>query len=98
MRCRAVLLKSTGLTSEQVGEQTDMTHISVNSWVKRFETEGIKGLETRPGETLWRILKGKLLRPADYCSTYSLLYATNRALAALGSELNINFAMRLSIN
>ncbi|WP_245206970.1 hypothetical protein [Barnesiella sp. WM24] len=49
MRCRAVLQKSTGLTSEQVGEQTDMTHISVNSRVKRFETEGIKGLETRPG-------------------------------------------------
>ena len=42
-------------------------------------------------ETLWRILKGKWLRPADYCSTDSLLYATNRALAALGSELNINF-------
>lgn len=49
MRCRAVLLKSTGLTSEQAGEQTDMPHISVNSWVKRFEAEGIKGLETRPG-------------------------------------------------
>lgn len=49
MRCRAVLLKSIGLTSEQVGEQTEMTHISVNSWVKRFEAEGIKGLETRPG-------------------------------------------------
>ncbi|TFU92094.1 hypothetical protein E4T81_13355 [Barnesiella sp. WM24] len=43
-------------------------------------------------ETLWRILKGKWLRPADYCSTDSMLYATNRALAALGSELNINFA------
>lgn len=43
-------------------------------------------------ETLWRILKGKWLRPADYCSTDSLLYATNRALAAIGSELNINFA------
>ena len=26
-----------------------MPHISVNSRVKRFETEGIKGLETRPG-------------------------------------------------
>ena len=50
MRCRAVLLKSTGLTSEQVGEQTDMTHISVNSWVKRFETEWIKGLEHVPAE------------------------------------------------
>ena len=43
-------------------------------------------------ETLWRILKGKWLRPMDYISTDSLLYATNRVLAALGSELNINFA------
>ena len=43
-------------------------------------------------ETLWRILKGKWLRPVDYCSKDSLLYATNRALAALGTELNINFA------
>ena len=42
-------------------------------------------------ETLWRILKGKWIRPADYVSTDSLLYATNRALAALGSELHINF-------
>lgn len=43
-------------------------------------------------ETLWRILKGKWLRPADYLSTDSLLYATNRALAAVGTELCINFA------
>ena len=49
MRCRTVLLKSQGLTSKEIGLQTDMTHISVNSWVKRFETEGISGLETRPG-------------------------------------------------
>lgn len=48
MHCRAVLLKSTGLTSEQVSLQTEMTNITVNSWVKRFETEGIRGLETRP--------------------------------------------------
>lgn len=43
-------------------------------------------------ETLWRILKGKWLRPVDYLSTDSLLYATDRALAAIGAELKINFA------
>ena len=42
-------------------------------------------------ETLWRILKGKRLRPVDYLSTDALLYATNRALAAIGSGLRINF-------
>jgi hypothetical protein len=50
MRCRALLLKSEGLSSVQVGHQTEMTAQSVNSWVKRFETEGIKGLHTRPGQ------------------------------------------------
>jgi transposase len=50
MRCRAVLLKSEDLSSTRVGEQTEMTAQSVNSWVKRFETEGIKGLRTRPGQ------------------------------------------------
>ena len=49
MRCRAILLKAKGLTAKGVGVQTEMTHISVNSWVKRYETEGINELETRPG-------------------------------------------------
>lgn len=43
-------------------------------------------------ETLWRILKGKWLRIGDYFSTDTLFYATNRALAAVGAELYINFA------
>ena len=42
-------------------------------------------------ETLWRILKGKWLRPVDNLYTDTLLYATNRALAAIGSGLKINF-------
>jgi transposase len=50
MRCRAVLLKSEGLSSVRVGEETEMSARSVNGWVKRFETEGIKGLHTRPGQ------------------------------------------------
>ena len=42
-------------------------------------------------KTLWCILKGKWLRPVDYLYTDALLYATNRALAAIGSGLKINF-------
>jgi putative transposase len=37
MRCRCVLLKSEGLSSARVGEQTEMTAQSVNGWVKQFE-------------------------------------------------------------
>ena len=49
MRCRAVLLKSSGLSSNQIGLQTEMSHVSVNFWVKLFIQEGISGLQTRPG-------------------------------------------------
>ena len=40
-------------------------------------------------ETLWRILKGKWIRPQDYESSDSLFYAADRALAALGTSLFI---------
>jgi transposase len=50
MRCRAVILKSEGLSSVRIGEQTEMSAQSVNGWVKRFESEGIKGLYTRTGQ------------------------------------------------
>lgn len=49
MRCRAVLLKSDGLPSVKAGEQTEMSLVSVNAWVKRFLREGITGLQTREG-------------------------------------------------
>ena len=49
MRCKAVLLKSEGLSSEAIGKIVEMTHISVNNWVKRYLLEGISGLETRKG-------------------------------------------------
>ncbi len=43
-------------------------------------------------ETLWRILKGKWIRPQDYVCTDTLFYTTNRALAVLGNGLFINYA------
>ena len=41
-------------------------------------------------ETLWRMLKGKWIRPQDYESTDSLFYATDSALAAVGTMLFVN--------
>lgn len=43
-------------------------------------------------ETLWRILKGKWIRPLDYLSTDTLFYTANRALAQIGKGLNINYS------
>ena len=48
-RCQVVLLKAAGRTSDDVGAVVGLCHVSVNSWVKRYNTEGIRGLETKPG-------------------------------------------------
>jgi transposase len=42
-------------------------------------------------ETLWRIMKGKWLRPQDYTCDQTLFYAINRALAEIGRGLRINY-------
>jgi transposase len=43
-------------------------------------------------ETLWRVMKGKWLRPQDYGSSQQLFYATDRCLAAVGKTASINFS------
>lgn len=45
-------------------------------------------------ETLWRMLKGQWIQPADYVSTDNLFYAVNRGLAGLGKFHFINFSKR----
>lgn len=43
------LSKSKAHPSTKAGEQTDMSLVSVNAWMKRFLSEGITGRQTRPG-------------------------------------------------
>lgn len=46
---KAILLKSTGRTSKEVGSITGLCAVSINSWVKRYQTEGLSGLRTKSG-------------------------------------------------
>ncbi len=48
-RCQAILLKADGRTSKEVGSIVGMCNVSVNSWLKRYNSEGVQGLGTRPG-------------------------------------------------
>lgn len=49
IRCKMLLLKSEARTSEAIAEIFNTTMISVNSWVLRYEKEGIEGLKTKAG-------------------------------------------------
>ena len=48
MRCLSLLLKAEGLSASEVGARTGMEQHTVRKWLKRYEKEGIKGLEIRP--------------------------------------------------
>ena len=48
-RCHLVLLKQEGRTSKDIGKIVGLHQISVNNWLNRYETEGIAGLQTKPG-------------------------------------------------
>ena len=56
-RCQMILLKSQGLTSSQVAELVGVCEMSVHKWVHRYQAQGIKGLETRPGRGRKAILQ-----------------------------------------
>ena len=47
--CQLVLLKSTARTSKEVGRILQMNAVTVNSWLARYEAEGIEGLRVKPG-------------------------------------------------
>ena len=48
-RCQMILLKSENRSSLEVAGIIGCCEVVVNSWQKRFESEGIEGLVTRPG-------------------------------------------------
>jgi transposase len=41
-RCRMILLKADGQRSKDIASQVSSCQVSVNSWVRRYEAEGIK--------------------------------------------------------
>lgn len=49
MRCQTILLKADGRKSKDVASIVGMSHVSVNSWLKRYKDQGIEGLLTKPG-------------------------------------------------
>jgi transposase len=48
-RCQMILLKSQSRTSQDVARIVGCCEVVVNSWMARYEQEGIAGLHTKPG-------------------------------------------------
>lgn len=50
IRCKSILLKSSGKSASEIAEIFDVTIPTVYAWIKRYKENDIKGLETRPGQ------------------------------------------------
>ena len=50
IRCKSILLKSSGKLASEIAEIFDITVPIVYVWIKRYKENSIKGLETRPGQ------------------------------------------------
>lgn len=48
-RCHAILLSYRGYDTEQLGEIFQVSNTTLYKWFDRYESEGVKGLEIRPG-------------------------------------------------
>ncbi len=48
-RCQMILLKSQWLTSQEVARQVGCCEVVVNTWLTRYQTQGLEGLKTRQG-------------------------------------------------
>jgi len=49
LRCQMVLLKSEKRSSVEIAEILGCCEVVINTWLNRFEQEGITGLQTRAG-------------------------------------------------
>ena len=58
-RCQIILLKSEGLTNKKIGRIFSCHEMTIYSWVKRYEAEGISRLSTKEGSGRVPILRTK---------------------------------------
>ena len=81
MRCQCILLKSEGRTSKDVGSITGMCNVSVDTWVKRYKSEGITGLTTKSGRG-----RKSIIEDGDKASVLSAIKANRQRMQTAKAE------------
>jgi transposase len=81
-RCQLILLKAQGRDSKDVGQIVGMSHVSVNSWLKRYKKEGITGLQIKEG----RGRKSLIDKETDQASILAIVQAERQRLQTAKAE------------
>lgn len=82
-RCQMMLLKREARSSEDIAKIVDSCEMSVNGWIKRYEAEGIKGLETKAGRGRKAILNAQ----EDAAKIKEVVQANRQRLSVAKAEL-----------
>lgn len=82
-RCQMMLLKHQGRKSIEIAQMLNCCEMAVNNWVKRYETQGIQGLSTKPG----RGRKPILDQQQDYEQVKAAVQANRQRLSVAKVEL-----------
>lgn len=92
-RCQMMLLKHQGKKSEEVAQILGGCEVVVNTWMQRYQEEGIKGLETKPGRGRKAILDSKkdleIVKSSVQKNRQRLSVAKVELETALGKELSL---------
>jgi transposase len=93
-RCHAVLLKSEGRTSAAVGVILKMNQVTVNTWLSRYEQQGINGLKTQKGQGRKQILDIESDASSVRKAVEQDRQRLSHAKAILEQELNKQFSVK----
>ena len=91
-RCRMILLKADRLPSCQIAPQVGCCMMSVNGWVKRYQTEGIAGLKTKSGRGRKAILDDQ----ADLEQVRAAVQNHRQKISLAKSELEADLGKKFS--
>jgi len=90
-RCQMILLKSEQRTSLEVVGILGSCEMTVNNWLKRYQSEGMAGLQTRPGRGRKAILQTvdlEQVKAAVKQSRQRILQARAELEESLGKEFS----------
>ncbi len=90
-RCQMVLLKSENRTSLEVVSILGGCEMTVNNWLKRYESEGIEGLQTKPGRG-----RKAILQPIDLESVKEAVKQSRQRISVARAELETSLGKEFS--
>jgi transposase len=92
LRCQAILLKTDKRTSLAVAKQLGCCEMSVNDWLKRYQEQGLAGLQVKKGRGRKSILRQETDLVAVRRAVQDSRQRISHARAELEQELGKEFS------